>query len=118
MAADVYAEPAHLGRGGWTWYTGSAGWMYRAGIEWLLGFRVRGSFLHLDPCVPRGWPGFEITFRYGASRYELRVENPLGATRGIAGVEVDGVALPPRSGTLRLIDDGATHRVRIVLGAA
>jgi cyclic beta-1,2-glucan synthetase len=118
MVADVYAEPAHLGRGGWTWYTGSAGWMYRAGIEWLLGFRVRGSSLHLDPCVPRGWPGFEITFRYGTSRYELKVENPLGATRGIADVEVDGVALLPWSGKLRLVDDGATHRVRIALGGA
>jgi cyclic beta-1,2-glucan synthetase len=92
--------------------------MYRAGIEWLLGFRVRGSFLHLDPCVPRGWPGFEITLRHRTARYELTVENPLGATRGIAEVELDGVALLPWSGKLPLVDDGATHRVRIVLGGA
>ena len=78
----------------------------------------RSSYLHLDPCVPRGWPGFEITFRHGASRYELKVENARGATRGISGVEVDGVALLPWSGRLLLIDDGATHRVRIALGAA
>jgi cyclic beta-1,2-glucan synthetase len=116
VAADVYAEPAHIGRGGWTWYTGSAGWMYRAGIEWLLGFRVRGSFLHCDPCIPREWPSFEIMFRYRASRYEVRVENPRGVSRGVSTIEVDGEPLPSASGTLRLIDDGATHRVRIVLG--
>ena len=74
--------------------------------------------MHLDPCVPRGWPGFEITFRYRASRYELKVENPLGAARSITEVEVDGVALLPWSGQLPLIDDGATHRVRVVLGGA
>ena len=116
MPADVYAAPAHVGRGGWTWYTGSAGWMYRAGIEWLLGFRVRGSFLHVDPCIPRGWPSFEVTFRYRASRYEVRVENPRGMTRGISMVEVDGAPLPSGTGKLPLSDDGATHRVRIVLG--
>jgi cyclic beta-1,2-glucan synthetase len=116
VAAEVYAAPAHSGRGGWTWYTGSAGWLYRAGIESLLGFRVRGSFLHFDPCIPRGWPGFEITFRYRGSRYEVRVENPRSVMRGISTLEVDGTPLPARSGTLRLADDGAVHRVRIVLG--
>jgi cyclic beta-1,2-glucan synthetase len=114
-AADVYAEPPHVGRGGWTWYTGSAGWMYRAGLEWLLGFRVRGAVLHLDPCIPRAWRRFEITFRYHASRYEITVENPRGVTRGISGVEVDGVPLPPGA-SLPLVADGATHRVRAVLG--
>ena len=89
-AADVYAVPPHVGRGGWTWYTGAAGWMYRAGIEWILGFRLRGQSLHLDPCIPRAWRGFEIVFRYHASRYEIRVENPLGVTRGVATVTLDG----------------------------
>jgi cyclic beta-1,2-glucan glucanotransferase len=92
-AADVYAEYPHVGRGGWTWYTGSAGWMYRAGLEWLLGFRLRGATLHLDSCIPRAWRRFEITFRYHASRYEIRVENPNGVTRGISLVEVDGSPL-------------------------
>jgi cyclic beta-1,2-glucan glucanotransferase len=115
-AADVYAESPHVGRGGWTWYTGSAGWMYRAGIEWLLGFRLRGAVLHLDPCIPRAWRRFEITFRYHASRYEITVENPRGVTRGVSGVEVDGTPLAPRSASLPLADDGATRRVRVVLG--
>ena len=116
VAADVYAERAHVGRGGWTWYTGSAGWMYRVGLEWLLGFRVRGDLLHLDPCIPCGWPRFEIAFRYGTARYELTVENLRGVSRGVSSVEVDGAAPASGLGPLRLIDDGATHSVRVVLG--
>jgi cyclic beta-1,2-glucan synthetase len=116
VAADIYAEPPHVGRGGWTWYTGSAGWMYRAGIEWLLGFRVRGSTLHFDPCIPRAWRRFEITFRYHASRYEITVENPRGVSRGVSGIEVDGNPLVTGSTSLMLADDGKTRRVRVVLG--
>ena len=115
-AADVYAEYPHVGRGGWTWYTGSAGWMYRAGLESLLGFRLRGAVLHLDPCIPRAWPRFEIAFRYHASRYEITVENPRGVTRGVATIEVDGVALPSPVASIPLVGDGATRRVRVVLG--
>jgi cyclic beta-1,2-glucan synthetase len=115
-AADVYAEPPHVGRGGWTWYTGSAGWMYRAGIEWILGFRLRGTTLHMDPCIPRAWRGFEIAFRYHSARYELTVENPRGVTRGVSSVHVDGARLAGGEATIPLAADGGTHRVRIVLG--
>jgi cyclic beta-1,2-glucan synthetase len=112
--ADVYAAPPHVGRGGWTWYTGSAGWMYRAGVEWILGFRLRGSFLHLDPCIPRAWRGFALSFRYHSARYEIAVENPRGVTRGVSTVALDDQALDGAS--IALVDDGATHRVRVVLG--
>jgi cyclic beta-1,2-glucan synthetase len=115
-AADVYAESPHVGRGGWTWYTGSAGWMYRAGVEWLLGFRLRGAVLHLDPCIPRAWRRFDIAFRYHGSRYEITVENPRGVSRGIVQIEVDGSALAPGRASLPLVADGATHRVRAILG--
>jgi cyclic beta-1,2-glucan synthetase len=123
MAADVYAERPHVGRGGWTWYTGSAGWMYRAATEWILGFRLRGTTLFIDPCVPRTWRHYQMTFRYRSARYEIRVENPRGVTRGVAHVEVDGQVLQEpeetsslRRGEIPLVDDGATHGVRIVLG--
>jgi cyclic beta-1,2-glucan synthetase len=112
----MYAEPPHVGRGGWTWYTGSAGWMYRAGLEWLLGFRLRGTMLHLDPCIPRAWRGFAIAFRYHSSRYDIVVENPHGVARGVASVTLDGA---PRAGDgvhIPLVDDGVTHQVRVVLG--
>jgi cyclic beta-1,2-glucan synthetase len=115
-AADVYAEYPHVGRGGWTWYTGSAGWMYRAGLEWLLGFRLRGEALHLDPCIPRAWRRFDITFRYHASRYEIAVENPSGVSRGISSIAIDGIALTSSGGSVPLVNDGATHQVRVVLG--
>ncbi|MFL5775698.1 MAG: GH36-type glycosyl hydrolase domain-containing protein [Chloroflexota bacterium] len=122
MPADVYAEPPHVGRGGWTWYTGSAGWMYQAGAEWILGFRLRGSTLIVDPCVPRAWPGYEMSFRYHSARYEIAVENPMGVGRGVASAELDGRLLDGATGedasgaAIPLADDGVTHSVRVVLG--
>jgi cyclic beta-1,2-glucan synthetase len=116
IAADVYAERPHTGRGGWTWYTGSAGWMYRAGIEWLLGFRLRGASLHLDPCIARAWRQFEIEFRYHASHYHITVENPQGVSRGIAAIEVDGRPADSAGGILSLSDDGRRSHIRVVLG--
>ena len=116
VAADIYAEPPHVGRGGWTWYTGSAGWMYRAGIEWMLGFRLRGSVLHLDPCIPRVWRNFAITLRYHSATYAIVVENPHGVAHGVGSVELDGTLLPSGAHIV-LVDDGATHHVRVVLGS-
>ncbi len=118
MAADVYTEPPHVGRGGWTWYTGSAGWMYQAGIESILGFRLRGTTLVIDPCIPRAWPGFEISFRYHSSRYQIVVENPRGLTHGVVSVELDDELLANNGAAIPLADDGRTHRVRVVLGDA
>jgi cyclic beta-1,2-glucan synthetase len=116
MAADVYSEQPHVGRGGWTWYTGSAGWMYQAGVEWILGFRLRGTTLVLDPCIPRAWRGFEITFRYHTAKYEIVVENPHGVSRGLVSAELDDQALAGDCATIPLANDGVTHHVRIVLG--
>ncbi|HEX8141257.1 MAG TPA: glucoamylase family protein [Pyrinomonadaceae bacterium] len=113
-AADVYAVPPHTGRGGWTWYTGSASWMYRAGLEYILGFGLRGDRLRIEPCIPRSWREYEINYRYGSSRYAIKVENPYGLSRGIASVEVDGELQSTDDIPLR--DDGARHSVRIVLG--
>jgi cyclic beta-1,2-glucan synthetase len=116
MAADVYAEPPHVGRGGWTWYTGSAGWMYQAGVEWILGFRLRGTHLLLDPCIPRAWPRYEIDFRYHSATYHVAVENPNGVSRGVTAMELDGTALAGSNAGVPLVDDGSTHRVRVILG--
>ena len=82
-AGDVYSESPHVGRGGWTWYSGSAGWLYRGAIEWILGFRLRGSVLSIDPCIPRNWPSYSMRFRYHSTTYNIRVENPSGVSRGI-----------------------------------
>jgi cyclic beta-1,2-glucan synthetase len=109
---DVYAVPPHTGRGGWTWYTGSAGWMYRAGLESILGFKLQNDRLEISPCVPRWWREFEITYRRGQAVYRIKVENPSGVSRGVVSVEVDGTT---RS-DIQLIDDDKVHNVRIVMG--
>jgi cyclic beta-1,2-glucan synthetase len=116
VAADIYSVAPHVGRGGWTWYTGSAGWMYRAGLEWILGFRVRAGTLLMTPCIPADWPGFEIVFRHASARYEILIENPDRVGAGVAQVQLDGIQLPPGQVHVVLADDGRTHRVRVVLG--
>jgi cyclic beta-1,2-glucan synthetase len=113
-AGDVYAVPPHTGRGGWTWYTGSASWMYRAGLESILGFDLRGQHLRLDPCIPRGWREYEINYRHGQTRYVIKIENPFSVSRGVTEVWLDEVQQPTTG--IMLADDGGTHRVRVVLG--
>ena len=115
VAANVYSEPPHVGRGGWTWYTGAAGWLYRAGLEWILGFRKRGAALSIDPCIPREWNGFEIDYRYGRTRYKIAVENPNGVCRGVISLSLDGTPLPA-NGLVPLVDDAGKHDVRVLLG--
>jgi cyclic beta-1,2-glucan synthetase len=115
VAGDVYAEPPHVGRGGWTWYTGAAGWLYRAGLEWILGFRMSGMTFSIDPCIPRNWRSYSIDFRYHSATYQIKVDNPSGVSRGVALTELDGKLLPG-SVNVPLANDGAVHQVHIVLG--
>ena len=116
LAADIYAEPPHVRRGGWTWYTGSAGWFYRAGVEWSLGLQVRAGQLVFDPCIPKAWRSYKMFYRHGSARYEITVENPDGVARGIAMIELDGERQLNGNG-ITLQDDGELHQVRVVLGS-
>ncbi|MEO6967498.1 MAG: glycosyl transferase family 36 [Rhodanobacteraceae bacterium] len=118
VCADVYSVAPHVGRGGWTWYSGSAAWLYRAGLETMLGFQLRGASLRIDPCIPKAWPGFEIAFRYHSSHYAITVENPHGICRGVTTVELDGSELKDASMAIPLADDGAQHHIRVVLGGS
>jgi cyclic beta-1,2-glucan synthetase len=114
VAADVYSAPGQLGRGGWTWYTGSASWLYRAGLETILGFSLTGNSLRITPRVPQAWHEFAIEYRHGSSTYAItvrRVKDPAEAT-----VIVDGVVRP--EGEIALVDDGARHEVRVGVAAA
>ena len=113
VTADVYAQYPHMGRGGWSWYTGSAGWMQRAGIESILGMRIEGALLHLDPCIPKSWPGFEMTLRYRSAWYKITLENPAGVNRGIASLTLDGITHTQRPVCLMLHDDGLTHQIQV-----
>jgi cyclic beta-1,2-glucan synthetase len=115
VAADIYSEPPHVGRGGWTWYTGAAGWLHRAGLEWILGFRKRGSTLYMNPCIPRQWRRFEVAYRHGSTLYRITVENPKGVCRGVSRTSIDGNLLPGEA-IIPLADDGREHDVQVVLG--
>jgi cyclic beta-1,2-glucan synthetase len=115
VAADIYSEPPHVGRGGWTWYTGAAGWLHRAGLEWILGFHKQGSALRIDPCIPRRWGGFEIIYHHGRTIYRIKVENPKGVCRGVSRVKLNG-ALLPKDALVPLSDDGCEHHIEAVLG--
>jgi cellobiose phosphorylase len=114
VCADVYCAPPHTGRGGWTWYTGSASWLYRVALEAILGFKREGNMLQVEPCIPRGWAKYEMIYRYGTATYRIRVDNSAGAGRGVRSVMLDGKSVP--DGMVSLLDDGATHEVRVELG--
>jgi cyclic beta-1,2-glucan synthetase len=115
VPGDVYSRPPHTGRGGWTWYTGSAGWMYRVALDGILGVWVSRGRLRIDPCIPRAWIGYEAAVRIGQAEYAITVENPQHVCRGVARIEVDGVALKPRATVVPHAE--GRHTVRVVLGA-
>ena len=110
--------PPHVGRGGWTWYTGSAAWLYRAGIESILGLRLESDSMTIDPCIPASWPGFEMTLRYRGAVYEIAIHNPGGVNRGVIAAELDGASHAPCGGSMRLKlgEDCGTHRIVVTLG--
>lgn len=114
-SGDVYSVPPHDGRGGWSWYSGSAGWMYRVGMEYILGLKVMGDRLVIDPCIPSRWPGFEAVLRRHGSVYEIKISNPESRNRGVARIEMDGeVIVEGKSIPLRKND--GFHRIHVVLG--
>jgi cyclic beta-1,2-glucan synthetase len=113
VAADIYATPPHTGRGGWTWYTGSASWLYRFGIECVLGVQRRGPVLYVDPRVPADWREFAIRYRTGDAEYRIRVENPRGCYDGVEEVRMDGEILPDIAIPLH---NSGVHEVVVRLG--
>ncbi len=116
VAADVYSAPGHVGRGGWTWYTGSAAWMQRAGVEGVLGITFEGETLRVDPCIPASWPGFEVTLRRGRSTWRVVVSNPAGIQRGVVVASLDGRVLPRGPVAITVADDGGAHNLELRLG--
>ena len=113
IAADIYSIAPHTGRGGWTWYTGSSGWLYRLGIEALLGLRREGRFLAFAPCIPPAWKQYEIKYLYNSTDYHIKVENPTGIAKGQIRVELDGLFLA--TGKVFLQDDGVKHNIRVII---
>jgi cellobiose phosphorylase len=114
IAADVYGVPPHTGHGGWTWYTGSASWMYRLGVEAILGVQREGDKLHIRPSIPKDWPSYEILYRFGAATYHIRVENNSDGDHEEKTLFLDEKLLEAEA--IPLIDDGREHSVTLVLG--
>jgi cyclic beta-1,2-glucan synthetase len=114
LAADVYSAPPFTGRGGWTWYTGSSSWMYRLGLEELLGLKKRGNALEVYPRIPRNWPGYLITYRFGQATYEFQVENPSHVQQGVQQVSLNGQAIQDK--LIPLLEDAGTYKVVVVMG--
>jgi cyclic beta-1,2-glucan synthetase len=114
VVADVYSTAPHVGRGGWSWYTGSAGWMQRVGIESILGVRMSQDGLHINPCVPKLWPNYSVTIAWRSARYAITVDNPGHTGHGVASITLDGASVSTTA-PVPLVDDGATHDVHVTL---
>jgi cyclic beta-1,2-glucan synthetase len=114
IAADVYSVPPHVGRGGWTWYTGSAGWMYRAGLEAILGVTREGSHLRIKPCIVGQWDGFELAVQFGATRYEIKLIRDDGKAEHKSP---DVKRLSPGEFLIALKDEGEVRRITLPFSA-
>jgi cyclic beta-1,2-glucan synthetase len=114
MPADVYSQPPYVGRGGWSWYTGSAGWMYRLCLEAVFGLKRRGDSLQIDPCIPAEWREFHLDYKLDGASYHFHVLNPEGVQKGVSEITLDGQLL--KANTLPLARDGQTHTVLIRMG--
>jgi cyclic beta-1,2-glucan synthetase len=114
VAADVWSLHPHEGRGGWTWYTGSASWLYRVTLENILGLEVGERWLSISPCIPADWPQISLRYQRGKTRYQITVRNPHKVQRGVRQLSVDGHVVEP--GPIAFSDDGGTHLIEVVLG--
>jgi len=114
VAADIYSTSPHAGRGGWTWYTGSSGWLYRLGIEAILGFQRQGDHMKVDPCIPAAWDGYRLTYKNNGTIYNFEVKNPDHVQTGVRQVLFDGEIIQEKR--IPLIQDQSEHRVEIIMG--
>jgi cyclic beta-1,2-glucan synthetase len=115
VAADVYSVAPHVGRGGWTWYTGAAGWMHRAGVEGILGICREGEWLLVCPRIPAHWPGFEATITLGASHVDICVERGPPGEVGVCAAFLDGLPIACVEGAVRVAFTEGRHRLLLRL---
>ena len=113
-AADVYALQPRAGKGGWTWYTGSAGWMYRAGLEYILGFQKNGNSVIMNPFIPKKWLEYSIVYQFINTRYSIKVKNPEKVNKGVKSISVDGNIF--NENMIPLVNDGKNHNVEVIMG--
>ena len=119
VAADVYSDGANRGRGGWSWYTGAAGWIYRAALEHVLGVRKEGDTLIISPSIPSHWPEFEVSYRHEDTYYLIKVTNPAGVSRGLLAATINGVPLLIRDGLAVMVPltaAGSPQTITVTMG--
>ena len=119
MGADIYGAPPHIGRGGWTWYTGAASWMYRLTVETLLGLQLEGDRLFIAPCIPDHWESYKIHYRYRETVYHITIKSADEKSEQAILVTADGVVLDntgQRQGMIPLVDDRREHHVEVTMG--
>ena len=109
MPADIYGNQNLLGQGGWTWYTGSSSWFYKAGIEYILGFKIENNILRINPCISKDWREFSMRYKFGRSIYNIKVKNPSGKCFGVNKILVNGEEMPNKA--ILLVDDGRVNEV-------
>lgn len=115
VCADIYSTAPLVRRGGWTWYTGSAAWMYRLGLEAILGFKKIGDSLQINPVIPPAWDGFEIHYRHGTSMYHIQVHNPEHVARNVRQILLDGQLV--MDGLIPLSEDKPEYIVDVMMGS-
>ncbi len=111
VAADVYANSSMLGRGGWTWYTGSSSWLYIAGLEYILGIKKNVDTLIIEPCIPHGWENYKVEIMYKNTKYKIEVNNKNGKTNGISSISLDNNFI--NTNQIKLADDNKDHVIEI-----
>ena len=111
MPADVYGNSNLLGRGGWTWYTGSSSWYYNAGLEWILGFKIEEEKIRINPCIPSQWKEYSIHYKYKNTIYNIIVKNPSSKNTGITKIFING----KEEKEIQLIDDGKIYDIEIIM---
>ena len=113
VAADVYSSENLAGRGGWTWYTGSSGWLYTAGIEYILGLRISNNILSIEPCIAKEWKEYKINYKYKNTMYHIIVRNPGGKNSGVKKMYCNGNEVYNKQ--IKLLDDGEIYKIEIIM---
>ena len=111
IAADIYGAGNLAGRGGWTWYTGSSSWFYKAGIEYILGLKIRNKILSIEPCNPKDWKEYSLKYRFGRTLYNIKVKNPNSKNTGVTEFIVNGKNVQEKN--VKLVDDGKIWEIEV-----
>ncbi len=114
ISADIYGAGNLIGRGGWTWYTGSSSWFYKTGIEYILGLKIEKGILSLNPCIPKEWEEYQIRYKFGRSIYNIKLKNPNGKNKGVKTFKVNGNEIEEKK--IKLEDDGKVYEIEVELG--